>query len=364
MTGMGKPSGDQQTWVYRTSTDIWQSGSTGGGGGSSDWISGSGQIKTTSSVAISGQENVYASAKGNDVYYYVSGSRDVTGSADPERRVAVFGGDIVLSGAILPSKWFTVYDVRWDLQPTGSYGANGDRTINGAVWSVTNYVNAKSIGIIPGTGLVVGCNANSSEYGFGGNRNAPLLSTQVKNLFPQFSLASHRFRVWALLNPDNLSANFEAAFLAVENSGGLGVQQTYTEKRAFVTTSPRYATQIQFSGSNIANGPSQASDQTHNVLMIQWGSERQVSFWSGRSVDGINWPTDANLRLRTSYTADFNTNFGATVGSGLGNVQQSIWEPALTGSGDIGVVIGAATNNTNGTFTGSFRRFKLEVSPG
>ncbi len=35
MSGMGKPSGDLQTWVYRTGSDTWQSGSTGAGGGGS-----------------------------------------------------------------------------------------------------------------------------------------------------------------------------------------------------------------------------------------------------------------------------------------------------------------------------------------
>src|SRR6478609_681352 len=33
MSGMGKPSGDQQTWVYRTAQDSWQAGSTSGSSG-------------------------------------------------------------------------------------------------------------------------------------------------------------------------------------------------------------------------------------------------------------------------------------------------------------------------------------------
>jgi hypothetical protein len=40
MTGMGKPSADQQTWVYRTASDSWQAGATGGGGGSTVVTSG------------------------------------------------------------------------------------------------------------------------------------------------------------------------------------------------------------------------------------------------------------------------------------------------------------------------------------
>lgn len=37
---------------------------------------------------------------GNDVYFYVSGSKEIADAADPGRQVAVFGGDVVISGSL------------------------------------------------------------------------------------------------------------------------------------------------------------------------------------------------------------------------------------------------------------------------
>lgn len=37
---------------------------------------------------------------GKDVYWYISGSKEVKSSSDPNRQVAVFGGDVVISGSL------------------------------------------------------------------------------------------------------------------------------------------------------------------------------------------------------------------------------------------------------------------------
>ena len=71
-----------------------------GGGGSSFFVdSVTGSIYTTGSVAFVGTENVLsASQKGSDVFFYVSGSK--SGKDTATGKVAVFGGDIVVSGVL------------------------------------------------------------------------------------------------------------------------------------------------------------------------------------------------------------------------------------------------------------------------
>ncbi len=71
---------------------------TGGGGSSNGWIDGAGKMKTTGSISIDASSN-YADAIGTDVFFYVSGSRNVLAGAN--RHVAVVGGDLVLSGSVL-----------------------------------------------------------------------------------------------------------------------------------------------------------------------------------------------------------------------------------------------------------------------
>ena len=87
----------------------------------SPWVDGGHKIKTTGSVAISGGENIYADAAGSDTFFYVSGaigSRDVT-TGDASSGAAVFGGDVVASGALYVS---TAENI--SLLSTGDDGTN------------------------------------------------------------------------------------------------------------------------------------------------------------------------------------------------------------------------------------------------
>lgn len=67
------------------------------------WLDTGHKLSTTASVAISnGTENLHdPSLKGQDVYFYVSGTVDQTTSSNPQlARVALFGGDVRISGSL------------------------------------------------------------------------------------------------------------------------------------------------------------------------------------------------------------------------------------------------------------------------
>lgn len=76
-------------------------GPAGPTGSSGQFIDGGNQLKTTSSVAISGPDNVYASAKGTDVFFFVSGTLGLSSSVAQK---ALFGGDTHHSGSIKVEK--------------------------------------------------------------------------------------------------------------------------------------------------------------------------------------------------------------------------------------------------------------------
>lgn len=77
--------------------------SAGGGGGSGGFVDGINRLKSTGSVSISGPDNVYADEKGNDVFFYVSGTIGLSGSTTNVRK-SVFGGDSYHSGSLLVAK--------------------------------------------------------------------------------------------------------------------------------------------------------------------------------------------------------------------------------------------------------------------
>jgi len=70
--------------------------STASGGADADWIDGGNKLYTTSSVAIT-SEAIYPTQKGADVYFYVSGTRDLVGSS---ARKSLFEGDVYISGTL------------------------------------------------------------------------------------------------------------------------------------------------------------------------------------------------------------------------------------------------------------------------
>lgn len=76
MSGMGKPAGDQQTWVYRTGADQWEAGATAGGSGSVS--SGSGEVSASYVVlsATSSLANERVLTAGYGIAIQDSGSGD------------------------------------------------------------------------------------------------------------------------------------------------------------------------------------------------------------------------------------------------------------------------------------------------
>lgn len=95
----------RKTYSFFRNPPVYASGGGGGGGGGSSeqyWYSTTNDsIYTTGSVIIRGDETGLDSPfdVGSDVFFYVSGSIDAVNPNDS--KVAVFGGDLVVSGAFL-----------------------------------------------------------------------------------------------------------------------------------------------------------------------------------------------------------------------------------------------------------------------
>lgn len=91
----------------------------GGGGGSSGWLDGVNRMKTTGTISID-SSNRYADAIGSDVFFFVSASSNAPpGSAN--RKVAVIGGDLIVSGALINSLTATIVAGAYSIQPTDMF---------------------------------------------------------------------------------------------------------------------------------------------------------------------------------------------------------------------------------------------------
>lgn len=243
------------------------------------------------------------------------------------------------------SVWTTIYDVDFKTLPSASWASNGPQTLKGVTWQVENRASADFIGINPQTGLEFDCNAVNSDYGFATTRTAPLISTRIQNIFPQFSLADHRIRAWAMVSQTNADQATEKLTLGLERNGNYG-DWGIAESRTDGGGAGGWQIQAATAGGNIVNQTPIALGG-HNTIMLQYFDDRFIEVWTGLAVNG-QWPSTGSMQLRGSVLMN----------NGV------LYVHNLSGSGELGVVLAAATNNTTNTFTGSFWKFKLDYSGG
>jgi hypothetical protein len=139
--------------------------STGGGGAAVDDFFDStttGSVFTTGSFAFRGQESVSSpSNKGTDVFFYVSGSTNITGS---NAKISLFGGDITSSGSLAIANGGTIVGNLTAINNVGVLGSltvmsngliAGNATVSGSTTTNTLFVNTGNVIGAPGTGANV-----------------------------------------------------------------------------------------------------------------------------------------------------------------------------------------------------------------
>lgn len=86
---------------------ISATGGAGSSGSNQPWVDGNDKIKTSGSVSIDDDDH-FATDYGTDVFFFVSGSKNIAAGAN--RHVSVFGGDVVVSGSVSGSSSVLLQD--------------------------------------------------------------------------------------------------------------------------------------------------------------------------------------------------------------------------------------------------------------
>lgn len=283
-----------------------------------DWTDGANQLKTTSSVSISSNDE-YVSSQGEDVYFFVSGSIGAsTGSGSPNANITLFGGDVRISGSLTVgsgSVTITSNDIRFgdfttriekqggdlkffdanntsgkSLSDIGS-GGGGSTTgwetayeidfttlsavtaststvsIDGYTWNVENLANADFIGVIPGTGLQVDPNANSTDY-YTNVRTSPLIWISIQSLVPDYDPTIDDLRVFVNLELTGSDANFEIASTALTKLPYPGNTTQFSHQFFRGYSGGSFTSSRSFLGSTLYSGINGASSSSAGMMVL------------------------------------------------------------------------------------------------
>lgn len=385
----------------------------GGAGGSltinTPWTDGGATLNTTSSVSIDGQGRFVGSI-GQDVYFFVSGTIGVPSGTVNARRVAVFGGDVRISGSltvgtgsvtvtsndvqfgqgtrieragadlkfydvtnpqgqtltsliggggvggtsggpttifITGSGWTTVYDRDFALEPNFTASAGGVQTIAGLQVNVVNFNNAEFVGIVNGEGLIIDPNANNSDY-YLTVHTAPALYVTMSSLIPDFSFSDYEIRLWLQYYNQNDDANFEFIRWGLERADWSSNQNyALTFQKGFAGGVTHACAFWSGSVEYIVRGVT----ATNNVGCIHAKDDRNFDWYTTSSSLGQMPPTPAGM----TYSGQVR---GAGQQAGTNNVTLvPIWN---TGS-NVCIFMVSQPVNTNNSLRTVIRRLRLEA---
>lgn len=230
--------------------------------------------------------------------------------------------------------WIPVYEVDFANLTTQPFSGNGNVTIDGKTWTVANFANATSIGIVNGEGLKFVNNTTSTDYN-NGTRTAPLVTIPVTNLYPDFDIEKHEVRLLVQLT-QNGDANFELFFTGFEHATS-PTSQSFTLGKGF-STGNGFASKMTLNAST-TNPAQDTANFSDDVNITEMSDINRFVTRTGTYSSG--WPTDTRLRRVHYFTTGGDLPFEKT--------------------SDINLILLSAQVNTSGTFVSTAQRLRLEV---
>lgn len=215
--------------------------------------------------------------------------------------------------------WTNIYTVDYSALPTGGSVVMpaGAAVIDGKNWYVENPTAANEMRIVNGEGLVIDPNATSTDW-FGNTRTAPIFSTLITELAPEWTLADE-FRIWIMFSTSGIDANFEFADFCIENHRWIGGSWGTFTARGY-DSGQKWAFRFDLGGATSTQLDSTAGYLANDVICLRFTRLWYIESYTGTSVGG-NFPAFDTLTLRASqqYGASAAvTMLETTIANGLG----------------------------------------------
>ncbi len=243
--------------------------------------------------------------------------------------------------------WTTLFDIDFTTAASATYTANTlDAVLGGYSWILENMSNADSIGVLPGVGLVIDTNGNSSDQ-FTSVYTAPSIIMPMSRTLADYRQEDYELRLWVNVEITGSDANFEVT------RGGFARYPFFDGNTRFFDA---YAKG--FSGGAVAgfdnfyNGGvtsiTLANPTTLNAFCIHQADITRGDLFAASVAPSASFPS------HPSSSAGYKLQ-------GFSRYVGNVFASTVTGSGDIAVHIEAFTVNANNSFWTTYRRIKLEA---
>lgn len=237
-----------------------------------------------SSVTISADDNVLATLTGSLFSGPVQANGGLSGSLQnlvSGESYLVAGTNITITtesngqvtisstasgGGSSTTGWETAYEI--DFTTLSAVTASTSTvSIDGYTWNVENLANADFIGVIPGTGLQVDPNANSSDY-YTNIRTSPLIWISIQSLVPDYDPTIDDLRVFVNLELTGSNANFEIASTALTKLPYPGNTTQFSHQFFRGYAGGSFTSSRSFLGNTIYSGISAASSSSAGLMVL------------------------------------------------------------------------------------------------
>lgn len=242
--------------------------------------------------------------------------------------------------------WVTLFDVDFTTQPSSNFTTDSDsNSLAGYSWITQNMVNADSIGVVPGVGLVLDPNGNSSDQ-YTNVYTAPSIILPLSRALPEYRQEDYEIRLWGLIEVTGSNQNYEMIRIGLAR---------YPFQNGSTT---------QFFNS-VAKGYNNGSITWHDRFWV--GTVTTVPSTLGNSTNAFclhqKALTESDLFVAiTSPTASFPQHPTSADGYKLSSHQREygLFATPITGSSDLAVHAEVITVNTSNSFQATIRRLKLQ----
>jgi hypothetical protein len=260
-------------------------------------------------------------------------------------RAIVYGdgtnANAIILGLGASSGWTAIYDADWTTLGTSVAAGNGNFSIDGRNWTVANFANSATFQLTNGTGLIIKCNANNTDW-TSPTDTLPKVSISLSTLLPGITLdPSWGVRIFAQIAV-TATTNFEGAVFSYGIASGFNQNFYFIKGVRSAVNTIQYGSNA--AGSNVTN-INDTTNFSDDALIMEMDGLFDERARASSGVYSAGWPAVGSQRLRAI-------------------MRQStavVYQPSMVVTTDPAIMFGAKSTDTAAVAQLVVKRLRVEI---